>query len=229
MEKKITACRFEKNTENYHEKKNASPRTNLTNMLNNYRLELDKIFNIHYKAKDTSNGHYSTCYHGKRLITVTIIHNGEHICFNCIHREILYAVQFCVKDYCGHDASNYRESLYGKALNYKHEHLPESPPFENIMYHYQELYFIRLSLIDRHFESLDAHAKKHIPLEDLKKKKEGVWNYPSFNILYLPLPQDIIKEILEFLKYVNIEKTLLLRKQYENIRANLNTLSILDK
>ena len=203
--------------------------TDITLMLDHYRDVLDKIFNIYYERKDVPDGYFSSCYHGRRLVTITINIQRDciYFCFNCSHREVLYAIRFCIKNYHGYESSEFRECVYGKALNYRHEDLPSTPPFENIMYYYQKQYFMRLSLIDHYFESLEDRIRRHIQHNSLKAKKETIWNYPDSSILYLPLPEDVINQIVNFLKYIHFKKSLELRKCYEKSRANLNTLSIL--
>lgn len=187
-----------------------------------YRKSLDKIFNYNYTIygpqydiEDNFPSH--TSFYGERFVIVSLIHDGRHICFNASAREILYAIQDCVKIYNGKDHSEFKECCYGKAVNFKPIHLPPVPPFENIMIHFQKNYFDRLTLLEQHFVK-NNHTHDH-----LIAKKKALYKYPPACIyLLLPLPKDTIDIISDFVTYVDFKKCQELRKEYENERTKIS-------
>ena len=182
-----------------------------------YRKSLDKIFNYRYTIcgpqydiEDNFTSH--TSFYGERFVLVNLIHNGRHICFNCSDREILYAIIECVKLYNGKNYAEFKESCYGKAVNFDPKNLPPVPPFQHIMIHFQKNYFDRLTLLDQHF------IKNNHNHEHLIAKKKALYIYPNDCIYLLPLPKDVVTLIRDFITYVDFKKCQYLRKEYAKER-----------
>ena len=127
----------------------------------------------------------------KLYLLVSSIHYDEDICFNSNHREILYALCDYFKKVLTSDYCNFKESVFGKALNICVKKIPENPNFHEILYFYKANYFKRLSLLRSYFN------KNNIDYYNLMMyKKFCISEY--YPIKTIALPEEMIKNILSY-------------------------------
>tara|TARA_Y100000992_G_scaffold298104_1_gene262730 strand:+ start:883 stop:1449 length:567 start_codon:yes stop_codon:yes gene_type:complete len=162
-------------------------------------------------------------------LIVRSIHRDKDINFNSDHREILYAIQDCFTESNNYKINScYRECLYGKALQISREIIPKIPPFKNIIKYYIKHFKNRINLID------SSYIIKGIKYDDLEEYKSYVYSNVFYKNKYYIiiksnlLPNEILKNILSYLKYFNFKLFLKLREKYEFKRMHTSISSILN-
>lgn len=162
-------------------------------------------------------------YWEETTVITRIIHRQEDLCFNSNAREILYAIRDCFSCYNTYCLPEFRENAYGKCLTLPIEKAYIRPPFENILYYYQQHYFKRLQVIDMYFSRLSTpqHFKDKLVKLITEKKTLFSTRFP-YNTFYINgLPLDILNYIFDYLKYIDVHKSFLLRKKYENLKLSV--------
>ena len=99
-------------------------------------------------------------------ISVSIIHNGNDLCFNHSEREVLMAIELCFvidEIQCA-----FKENMLGKAVNVNMHEIPEVPPFSSLKEYFIKLFFERLDLIEASFD------RKGIDYSDLKEERQSL-------------------------------------------------------
>ena len=152
------------------------------------------------------------------MVLCRVIHREQDFCFNCEYREILYSIRDCFfnANIC---FPEFRENLWGKCLTLSIHKTPMIPPFENILYYYQENFFKRLQVIDMYFSRQYTPPYLKDKLVELITEKKALvkTNFP-YNTFYINgLPLDILNYIFDYLKYIDVYKSFILRKKYENL------------
>ena len=110
----------------------------------------------------------------KGNISVSSIHKDQDLCFNSLHREILYAISTCFntiyKDEHGTfiKYAHFKENNYGKAVVIPFSRIPLNPPFENILKHYKKYYLDRIGLLDTHFYLNMQYFTKGEPAQEME-------------------------------------------------------------
>lgn len=192
------------------------------NLVQCYRQNIIDIFYKNVKENNVKLYGYDVM---KIPIYVRLIHYERDMCFNCDHREILYAIRDCFDS----PHTVYKESYYGKALNIPIMNIPSIPPFKNILYYYHKHFLDRLSLIDIFInDKLNMDSVKAILLlvpERLKvfgaEKKALYKSTFAYNAFYITnLPGDILKNIYSYLYETDFNKCLILRHKYECLRKD---------
>ncbi len=166
-------------------------------------------------------------------IFIHSIHRDTDLCINSEHREILYAIEKCFNMFQKDDDGNpvkiafYQEKMLGKNVQVSFKDLPAMPPFADIMKYYKKYYLQRLTLLNLHYEANMIDLYNHgygIEVLNYKKYKLEFDNLSSdySQLLYLPLPMDIIKAIYtSYLEY-SFDDYQLLRKNYDKLRKYVN-------
>jgi hypothetical protein len=167
-------------------------------------------------------------------ICINSIHGDSDLCVNASHREILYAIEKCFNmseiDENGNPVkiAFYREKMLGKNVQVSFINLPAIPPFEDIMKYYKKYYLQRLTLLNLHYEAnmIDLYNNGHgMEVLNYKKYKLEFDNLSSdySQLLYLPLPMDIIKTIYTTYLEYSFDDYQLLRKNYDKLRKCINS------
>jgi hypothetical protein len=144
------------------------------------------------------------------FLDVRITHSNTNLCFNCMQREILYAIESCFKEK-GYKNIMFRENILGKALLVPIKSLSIDVSLNHFMNYYKYHFMKRMVLIEQYFKS------KNMDYQDcLKEKKELLNTYETvFSIEQLP--RDICMMIKSYL-VVDIRNFLRVRKLYEEKR-----------
>ena len=144
-------------------------------------------------------------------VEVRITHRDTNICFNCSQREILYAIQSCLRNNnCLF--SNIQENIFGIAL---------LVPIDDIT--------IDTLCLDRFFEYYKYHYKNRITLiEQFLKKNEIIFDYlikdkkelfkEYYMVKKLDLPNELCENIRSFLT-PSFNTFLDVRKKYNMYRT----------
>lgn len=147
-------------------------------------------------------------------ICVRITHSNTKICFNSIHREILYAIDACFKER-GYKNSIFHENIFGKALLFPIQSLSTNVPFDNFMKYYKNYFMKRLTLIEQYFESMNHNYE-----DCLKEKKELLNTYAVVFGIHC-LPPEICRIIQSYL-LADIQQFVRVRMLYEEKRKYIN-------
>lgn len=167
-------------------------------------------------------------------ISIHSIHINSDFCINADHREILYAIEKCFNMSQKDDDGNplkiafYQEKMLGKNVQVSFRDLPSMPPFADIMKYYKKYYLQRLTLLNLHYEAnmIALYNNGHgMEVLNYKKYKLEFDNLSSdySQLLYLPLPMDIIKTIYTTYLEYSFDDYQLLRKNYDKLRKCINS------
>ena len=172
-----------------------------SNILNIYNKHFCKYFNIN-----------------KEFILIRSIHNDEHICFNCTHREILYALNKYFKEYSKLNNiyddfyGQVKESIYGKAYIITPKHICLEPNIKRIFFLYNKEFLKRINLIENYYKLLP---------HEIKKKKYSLHDYLEIYKLgsKFLIPNEVLNIIHSFL-FLDFESYFKVRQCYELNRKN---------
>ena len=146
---------------------------------------------------------------------VRSIHRDLDICFNTIQREIAYGIQNCFKD-CGINDSYITERSPALAVIIPIRVIPVLPPFSRLLFHYKKAYHDRLDLLEIHLD------KRELKYEYANVERKAL--NKNFTIVsYLPLPDDILIHISEYI-HIHYQKYQNVRDKYQLLRDQLVTI-----
>ena len=144
------------------------------------------------------------------FLDVRITHNNRNLCFNCMQREILYAIESCFKEN-GYKNCMFQESILGKALLIPIQYLTTNVSFKPFMKYYKYHFMKRMVLLEQYF------IKKNINYQDCLKEKKELLNSYAIVFRIQEFPHEICKIIQTYLM-PNIEQFLHVRRLYEEKR-----------
>ena len=144
------------------------------------------------------------------FLDVRITHNNRNLCFNCMQREILYAIESCFKEN-GYKNCMFQESILGKALLVPIQSLTTNVSFKPFMKYYKYHFMKRMVLLEQYFN------KKNINYQDCLKEKKELLNSYAIIFRIKEFPRDICNIIQSYL-VANLVQFLRVRRLYEEKR-----------
>tara|TARA_A100001015_G_scaffold284708_1_gene351482 strand:- start:5133 stop:5696 length:564 start_codon:yes stop_codon:yes gene_type:complete len=161
--------------------------------------------------------HFPRCGEGFG-VTIRIIHNDRHLCFNCFAREILYAIEECINislfPIFQTKILVFQENLWGKALNVpisKIKNHLDLISFEKFDSYFFRFYKQRILLLESHYLKINKD------IQHLIIQKDEAFNH--YNIVFqLSILTFDIKKIIRKYLVCNYESLYKLRKEFDAIK-----------